>query len=206
MPDYYETLGVPKDATQAEIKETYREKAKDHHPDKGGDADVFSSMALAYDVLGDPDRREEYDRTGQRPKRSSIEEQAEDLLSSTFHEVLLGAGIQRIMTIPVVDAIVRKLSVLEKDCLAQRRKVKKEKKGFCDVRKRVVHENDENALSRVVDHEIHLREQGLENLRSSLEVIQKAGKLLEQYDFVYDEPKEKEWETCGSVEYKTIVC
>lgn len=62
MKDHYSTLGVAKTATQDEIKSAYRKLAKQYHPDLGGDADKFKSINEAYDVLGDPAKRADYDR------------------------------------------------------------------------------------------------------------------------------------------------
>jgi len=61
MVDYYSTLGVPKTATQEQIKKAYRKLAMEHHPDRGGDHDKFSSINAAYDVLSDPVKKQEYD-------------------------------------------------------------------------------------------------------------------------------------------------
>ena len=61
---FYQTLGVPDDASPEAIKSAYRALAMKHHPDKGGDAEKFGEITLAYDVLSDPDRRKTYDETG----------------------------------------------------------------------------------------------------------------------------------------------
>ncbi|WP_435060089.1 molecular chaperone DnaJ [Streptomyces sp. bgisy060] len=63
--DYYKVLGVPKDATEAEIKKAYRKLARENHPDANkGDASAearFKEISEANDVLGDPKKRKEYD-------------------------------------------------------------------------------------------------------------------------------------------------
>ena len=59
--DHYNTLGVSKDATQDEIKKAYRKLASQHHPDKGGDKVKFQEIQGAYDIIGDPDKRSQYD-------------------------------------------------------------------------------------------------------------------------------------------------
>ncbi|MFF9482645.1 molecular chaperone DnaJ [Streptomyces sp. NPDC014733] len=63
--DYYKVLGVPKDATDAEIKKAYRKLARENHPDANtGDAGAearFKEISEANDILGDPKRRKEYD-------------------------------------------------------------------------------------------------------------------------------------------------
>ncbi|MEU9102476.1 molecular chaperone DnaJ [Streptomyces sp. NPDC048361] len=63
--DYYKVLGVPKDATDAEIKKAYRKLARENHPDANkGDTKAeerFKEISEANDILGDPKKRKEYD-------------------------------------------------------------------------------------------------------------------------------------------------
>ncbi|MFI8422229.1 molecular chaperone DnaJ [Streptomyces sp. NPDC085479] len=63
--DYYKVLGVPKDATEAEIKKAYRKLARENHPDANkGDTKAeerFKEISEANDILGDPKKRKEYD-------------------------------------------------------------------------------------------------------------------------------------------------
>ncbi|RHY63694.1 hypothetical protein DYB35_006476 [Aphanomyces astaci] len=62
---YYETLGVPKTASAADIKKAYRKLALKNHPDKGGDPELFKDITVAYEVLSDPEKRELYDKYGE---------------------------------------------------------------------------------------------------------------------------------------------
>lgn len=59
--DYYSILGVPRTASQDEIKKAYRKLAMQHHPDKGGDENKFKEINTAYDTLSDPQKRAEFD-------------------------------------------------------------------------------------------------------------------------------------------------
>ena len=60
--DYYKTLGVPSTASAKEITSAYRKLAKKHHPDTNpGNDETFKEISAAYDVLGDTDKRKEYD-------------------------------------------------------------------------------------------------------------------------------------------------
>jgi molecular chaperone DnaJ len=65
-PDYYKTLGVAKNATPAEIKKAYRKLARQYHPDRNeGNKDAeerFKAVQEAYDVVGDSEKRKQYDR------------------------------------------------------------------------------------------------------------------------------------------------
>ena len=64
-PDHYSTLGVNKKATPEELKKAYRKLARQYHPDRNPDdkkaEERFKEISQAYDVLGDPEKRKQYD-------------------------------------------------------------------------------------------------------------------------------------------------
>jgi len=66
--DYYETLGVPRTANDAEIKKAFRKLAREHHPDVARDKkraeEKFKEINEAYEVLSDPSKRRKYDQLG----------------------------------------------------------------------------------------------------------------------------------------------
>lgn len=62
--DYYDILGVSKGASADEIKNAFRKKAHEHHPDKGGNAEKFKELNEAYQVLGNAEKRQRYDQFG----------------------------------------------------------------------------------------------------------------------------------------------
>lgn len=82
LPDYYRTLGVPSTASAAEIKEAYKRRSLKTHPDRFPNAtpaerqrytQKFQTLADAYYVLSDTDRRREYDQLrGSRPSSNSF--------------------------------------------------------------------------------------------------------------------------------------
>src|SRR5947209_9776350 len=67
-PDYYKILGVGKNASDEEIKKAYRKLARRYHPDRNaGDKQAeerFKEISQAHDILGDPEKRKAYDRSG----------------------------------------------------------------------------------------------------------------------------------------------
>jgi molecular chaperone DnaJ len=96
MASLYDTLGVPKNASADEIKKAYRKLAREHHPDQGGDEARFKEIQGAYDVLSDPEKRQQYDQFGSANGRGGPQFQDFDLgdLGDIFGG-LFGGGFSR---------------------------------------------------------------------------------------------------------------
>lgn len=106
--DYYEVLGISREASDAEVKRAFRRLARELHPDVSSEPDAdshFRELAEAYEVLSDPDRRATYDRFGHAGLRSGGFEPTfvdfgslSDLFSAFFGEGFMAAGGTRGMT------------------------------------------------------------------------------------------------------------
>lgn len=81
MDDLYSELDLTPDCSFEDIKQRYRILAKIHHPDMGGDEEKFKRIKFAYEILIDPIRRSEYDKTGKTEKFKGIREEAVNILS-----------------------------------------------------------------------------------------------------------------------------
>jgi molecular chaperone DnaJ len=97
--DYYDVLGVQRDAEETAIKKAYRRLAMKHHPDRNPDdpeaAEKFKEAAEAYEVLSDPGKRQRYDQYGKDGLRGDVLHDwtsVEDIFSA-FSDVFGGAGI-----------------------------------------------------------------------------------------------------------------
>lgn len=98
MADFYSILGVSKTATEDEIKKAYRKLAVKWHPDKNPEdpesaAEMFKAIAEAYETLGDPQKRREYDYGSssegfqRRNHRNFSDERAFDIFESFFADM-----------------------------------------------------------------------------------------------------------------------
>ena len=96
MKDYYATLGIPKSASEKEIKQAYRELAKRFHPDRNPESpdanERFKEVSEAYSVLGSPESRAEYDLHFSGFGRHSYSSPFEDLFSNLGWDPFGGAG------------------------------------------------------------------------------------------------------------------
>src|SRR5690349_8886513 len=111
--DYYEILGVPRTASDAEIKKAFRKLAREHHPDvaknKKQAEEKFKEINEAYEVLGDPAKRKKYDELGPigAPVRSSVRPVAGKTLpeASATRRTDLEAKISNFISAAQVSAI-----------------------------------------------------------------------------------------------------
>src|SRR6059036_2230053 len=100
--DYYELLGLARDADDAQIKKAFRRRARELHPDVNGEADAeerFREVATAYEVLSNPEARQLYDRYGHAGLRGGGFTPGQfdfgslsDLFAAFFGDDLFGVG------------------------------------------------------------------------------------------------------------------
>ena len=94
MSDLYRVLSVDEFATQVQIKAAYRKKAQQWHPDRpGGDVDEFQRIQEAYEVLGKPERRAQYDENGQHSDRVMENELKVRALINTFFDNIINRDV-----------------------------------------------------------------------------------------------------------------
>lgn len=86
----YAELGVPRDAGEKEIRQAYRRRAKETHPDAGGSVEEFKRSQIALNVLTDRRRRAEYDATGSydEPGPDKAEAEALEIISAVILDIV----------------------------------------------------------------------------------------------------------------------
>ena len=114
--DYYEVLGISRDASDNDIKRGYRQLAKKYHPDANPDnaeaEEKFKEASEAYGVLSDPDKRSKYDRFGhsafdQNGGPGGFEFNMDDIFGSAFSDFFGGGSSRRAYSGPVQGADIR---------------------------------------------------------------------------------------------------
>jgi DnaJ-class molecular chaperone len=90
--NYYDVLGLKPTCSPKDIQTAYRNKAKQHHPDSGGDVDTFHAVAEAYEVLKDPHKRAAFDHRNSRRQNIKINTGNMDSVFDDMFTVFGGAG------------------------------------------------------------------------------------------------------------------
>lgn len=121
----YETLGVNENASADEIESAYRRRARETHPDRGGEHDQFLAVARAYDVLGDSRRRAEYDRTG---STDEVPDQLMSLIAVVFNQVVESArSAGALLAVDVVKSMRQHLERSKAEFERQKRSLQAER-------------------------------------------------------------------------------
>lgn len=161
----YEVLGLCKKASFEEIKSKYRSLSKLHHPDVGGDQDVFVLINWAYTVLIDPETRELYDTTGVIKNTTedriihakSIERFNELLVQILVHDEFL----QRQGNIDLVQCIKDNINNTLKQIEVAIRTLKRQKDVFDKVKDRIRLKTEDDFISASLANFRDRLEQGI---------------------------------------------
>ena len=84
---HYSALGVAPSSSDEEIRKAYRALVVKHHPDKGGDPRIFTAVQEAFEIIGDPVKRQAYNTAMSRKPVDSLKESATRLVGEYFSQI-----------------------------------------------------------------------------------------------------------------------
>jgi curved DNA-binding protein CbpA len=177
--DPYAVLGLERTATQEEVKAAYRSESQKAHPDRaGGSAERMTEVNRAYQILGDPEDRAEFDRTGGTGAKASVEAKARDLMISLLKMILRGTppGVDIVQLLR--DGLVNQ----RKGCRESRMKTQSDLALLRD-RLRRLKGPPENFLETAILQEIARGEEHLPVYDADEAVLVKAFEILAQYSY-----------------------
>lgn len=179
----YEELELSKNCTFDEIKQQYRHLAGIHHPDKGGDAEKFKRIKLAYEVLSDPERRKTYNETNSTlPPVDVVRIEAIAQLSHIFFSLIAVVDLHQTNLIDEMKKEVKKLDdqnnrdINQCEIYIRNLNVAKEK---------LIHKepNQENLILGFIEKHLDTREQGMKLFRHRKLLIEHVDMILDQYQY-----------------------
>lgn len=172
---HYDTLGVQPGATADEIKQAFRRRSSQCHPDKGGSAEDMAAINRAYETLGDEARRAEYDATGTSSEPGSVQAEARDALITLFRASIDNSdgdhvGEVRSMLGQHHAGLVRG----QADCEKKRTRLLRR-------RKKVRVKAGENLVHALIDDQVRALDQQLARMPRGFEVNRLAVEMLDNY-------------------------
>jgi curved DNA-binding protein CbpA len=187
MIDLYALLGVKRDASPAELNKAFRKKAKELHPDNGGDEEVFKELGQAIRVLRDPDKRAHYDRGGGANDGAMRPDPAIDLVKIEVEGLIaafLGSDKGAIVHVDVVkimtDAFDEKIAAIGR----QMETLKADTVRLSDLADRF--EADDNIISKMIAYKVRGLTQAMENAERLIETHRAARELAASHKFRSD--------------------
>ena len=186
----YTELDVSVTASTEEIKQRYRTLAQMHHPDKGGDEEIFKRIKLAYEILSDPIRRKQYDLTGETTTTNTKDEAIANIVQILLH-VVPSFNVDEDDLIKIAEAETRTmLDLIDKDIGVTERYIANLEKVSKKLR---IKTDGENILNTFITHQIQQRKQELQNFQRRVKVCNLMLEILKDYEYglinlMYDNP------------------
>ena len=176
----YTELDVPVDASLETIKQRYRTLAQMHHPDKGGDEELFKLIKLAYEILSDPVRRKQYDITGETTTTNAKDEAIANIVQILLH-VVPSFNVDQDDLIQIAEIETRTmLDLIYKDISVTERYIANLEKVSSKLR---IKTSGENILNTFIVHQIQQRKQELENFKRRVQVCELMLEILKDYEY-----------------------
>jgi curved DNA-binding protein CbpA len=178
----YQELELAPGCTQEQIKQQYRVLAHLHHPDRGGDAEKFKRINLAYEVLSDPERRQEYDATGKINQDNSIRSEALGRLSNMVNQYVPDLNSEVEDLIVKMQADINQASrTLEADMERCRTNIRNA--VIARDRIQLKTHNGENLLKNFVENLIERRQNDLAMFTRRMTVFNLMLEILNDYHY-----------------------
>lgn len=181
--DLYESLGVDKGASAAEIKDAYKAQSKKHHPDKGGDNDKFQEISHAYSILKDDKKRARYDSTGQE-KETPFEVRFTEFIQHTLIKYVDEVDVD---TTDLLDKLKNfaKGKIMEGEGMIG--KMKAQLKKLEKVNKRMTAKGV-NSISKVIEMNIYEIKRQVAEVEDNIKFLGEVLECLGSYHYQFEAP------------------
>lgn len=188
MENLYEVLGVERNATKKEIKAAYRKLSKSHHPDTGGDPQVFIQLQVAYEILSDIDTRAHYDATGSVGENTMpLKTAALNIIMGLWDQILNYKCSSNNTDIDMETVFILKLRDIGKDSTRNIKNIKKTLKVLTKISDSIIYKGKENNLLKMfTDDKIKSGELQIRKLERRIKEAEEAEKISEDYDYLYE--------------------
>lgn len=183
----YDDLGVPREATEKEIRAAYRKAAKAAHPDAGGTAKDFARIQRALAVLKDPRRRQRYDTTGEVDEeadnaRAKLIELLATILKATINEIAQPDKVDLVASMLIVVRQVRDNLKNHIKAATDARAKWKKIEGRWHTRMK----GTPNAMEAIVANEIAMVTRSIAEATERLALLDEAEKVIKDHGYEHE--------------------
>lgn len=175
----YDELNISEDSTQEEIKATYHKAAKENHPDKNGSVEKMQRINQAYMILRDPDKRTQYDKTGDENQINNDVSRISSIVCN-----IISSFIEK-PPYNIMQAVSDIKSSIEQKRRAELRSSKIEKKKIEEFKKRILKfpQDKSDIIGFFLDKQLNGINQRIKAIEKDFELHLKAFELFEKYEF-----------------------
>jgi curved DNA-binding protein CbpA len=183
----YEILGVEREASKKEIKTAYRKLSKQHHPDKGGDPQLFIKIQVAYETLIDDDSRAAYDRDGSIGGGGvPLKTAAINIIMGLWDQILNYKCSAQNSDIDMDKVFLLKLRDIKKDNDRSIKQIKQTVKILKKICKGIVYKGTTNNLLKMfTEDKIKGGEDQIKKLERRNDEVEEAIKISKDYDYIF---------------------
>jgi DnaJ-class molecular chaperone len=191
MDNPYDVFGIAEDAPAALIERTYKSLVKKHHPDNGGDPNMFNKIQQAAEILRDPERRKQYDENGFSPKdrpdaiyANAIERVAKFFIESLDTMVNQNQNMDQFDLVKGGHIFFQnEIRNCQVNILNMKRRVKQYEKAI----KRLRTKRKSDVIKNMLTSHIASMHQGVATVEGQIKISEKAIEVLSDYEFSADE-------------------
>lgn len=177
--NYYEVLGIKKTDSREDVKRAYLRLSKVHHPDKGGKADDFNELKVAFDVLYNDESRKEYDETGTVKEKQDYKSLAVEALSGLLIETLESDNPRNYDILSMMENHIIGIEKGHNETIANNNKKAAKLNKYVD--KIIRKSGGENFLAETIKIKIKTIEQHTERVNDALKLCTEMKLLLEEF-------------------------
>lgn len=176
----YEELDISLDADDEEIKLKFRSLAQIHHPDKGGDEEIFKRIKEAYEILIDPIRRKEFDLLGESDSTLAIRNAALDHIAQMLNAVVPTMNPEQDDLITIMNNQVTQIKV---DMHHNIRTCDTYIDHLQKVLRRLNSTKKKNIMIEIVERQLEQRKLELKNFNDRIKICDLESEILKDYSY-----------------------
>jgi len=176
----YEELDISINADDEEIKLKFRSLAQIHHPDKGGDEEIFKRIKEAYEILIDPIRRKEFDLLGDSDSSLAIRNAALDHIAQMLNSIVPTMNPEQDDLITIMNNQITQIKV---DMHHNIRTCDSYIEHLQKVLRRLNSNKKKNIMIEIVERQLEQRKFELKNFNDRIKICDLESEILKDYSY-----------------------